>query len=72
MGRDANAAPQYARVRRNALAGRLRCRGRGHTLLSWVVSTDADAATGELLHSYGDAEQINLDTLRFPGKGGEA
>ena len=32
----------------------------------------ADAATGELLHSYGDAKQVDLDTLRFPGKGGEA
>ena len=39
----------------------------------WLdASAIADAATGELLHSYGDAKQIDLDTLRFPGKGGEA
>lgn len=38
----------------------------------WLdASAVADAATGELLHSYGDAKQIDLDTLRFPGKGGE-
>lgn len=39
----------------------------------WLdASAVADAATGELLHSYGDAKQIDLDTLRFPGEGGEA
>ena len=37
----------------------------------WLdASAIADAATGELLHSYGDAEQIDLDTLRFPREGG--
>ena len=39
----------------------------------WLdASAIADAATGKLLLSYGDAKQIDLDALRFPGKGGEA
>lgn len=37
----------------------------------WLdVCAVADAATGELLHSYGDAKQIDLNALRFPAKGG--
>lgn len=40
----------------------------------WLdASAIADAATGELLHSYGDpGGPVDLDTLRFPGKGGAA
>lgn len=39
----------------------------------WLdASAVADAATGELLHSYGDAKQIDLNALLFPAKGGES